>query len=74
MCIYIYIHISEIYIYIYIYIEREKDSILGVLQRGNIFDFSRHSIVADTILYTKKTILGANIGKFRIVVTQNRCV
>ena len=30
--------------------------------------------VADTILYTKKTILGANIGKFRIVVTQNRCV
>ena len=30
--------------------------------------------VADTILYTKKTILGANIGKCRIVVTQNRCV
>ena len=25
-------------------------------------------------MYTKKTILGANIGKFRIVVTQNRCV
>ena len=31
-------------------------------------------LVADTIVYTKKTILGAKIGKCRIVVTQNRCV
>ena len=53
-------HITKAHVYvIYIYI---------------YIDFSRHSIVADTILYTKKTILGANIGKFRIVVTQNRCV